>query len=116
MERKQFEAVIARAIAELPQQFQDGLKNIAVLVADRPSRQRRGAKTLLLGLYEGVPLPERTHDDAGRMPDTITLFQENLEAICHSEDELVAEIQKTLLHEIGHFFGLTERQLHALGY
>lgn len=117
MERERFETVVAQAIAALPGQFRDAIKNIAIVIEGRPPRTRRGKQDeSLLGLYEGVPLTERTHEYAGAVPDKITLFQKNLESMCATEDEMMEEIYRTFLHEIGHYFGLTEGQLEELGY
>lgn len=114
VDRARFEAVVAEAVAGLPQKFREGLHNIAIVIDDRPPKAR--ARSLLLGCYEGTPLPQRTHEFAGAPPDRITLFQANIEALCRDEAEMIEEIRKTLLHEIGHYFGLTERKLRKLGY
>lgn len=116
VDRERFEAVVAEVIADLPPRFRDGLHNIAIVIDDRPRGGHRKRSSLLLGLYEGTPLPERRQDDPAPMPDKITLFQTSLESICRTEAALKEEIRKTLLHEIGHYFGLTEAQLEALGY
>lgn len=106
----QFSATVQSAIAELPARFRDALQNITIAI-----NHERGEHDLL-GLYEGTPLPERTTFDPPLQPDTITLFRHNLEAYCRTAAELRAEIRITLLHEIGHYFGLSEEQLEALGY
>lgn len=117
MDRARFETVVAQAIDALPGEFRDGLKNIAVTIEELPARGYIGrSKGLLLGLYQGVPLPERTHDYAGMPPDKITLYKTNIEAVCTSEEEMEMEIRRTLLHEVGHYFGLGERELRKLGY
>lgn len=116
MTRAQFETIVAEAITDLPRRFRDGLQNIAIVIDDRPRGRHRARASLLLGLYEGTPLPERRVDDPAPMPDKITLFQNALESVCRTETELQGEIRKTLLHEIGHYFGLSEAQLEALGY
>lgn len=109
MDRQRFQAVIVEAIESLPDAFRDGLRNITVVIEDRPIRRR------LFGLYEGVPLPQRDHGSV-HLPDKITLYQANIEAACTTEAEMVEEIHKTLFHEIGHYFGLTEEQLASIGY
>jgi predicted Zn-dependent protease with MMP-like domain len=70
----------------------------------------------LLGLYVGRPRTQRSVEDSGALPDVIYLFQRNIESICHSEEELIAQVRKTVLHEIGHHFGMSEEDLDALGY
>lgn len=104
-----FEAVVAEAIRALPTPLRDALQNIAIVIDDQ-------ADSDLLGLYEGTPLPERTASDPPPLPDTITLYRRALEAECADTAELRDEIRITLLHEIGHYFGLSEEQLAALGY
>ena len=71
---------------------------------------------LLMGLYEGVPLPERTSTYGGVLPDRITLFQDNIEAACETPEEMQEEIRTTVLHEIAHHFGLDDERLDELGY
>jgi len=115
MDEKRFEEIIEKAIFRLPQEFKDGLENIEVTVEDFPGfKQPR--KTILLGLYEGIPLDERTHYYAGVLPDKITLYRKNIEAICSTEEEMIEQIKTTLLHEIGHYFGITDKRLRELGY
>ena len=75
-----------------------------------------GDDELLLGLYEGVPLTDRHADAPPSMPDVIFLFQHDLEDACDSEEQLADEVRITLLHEIGHYFGLDEDELAELGY
>lgn len=117
MTRARFEKVVRSAIERLPKRFLDALNNIAIVIEDRPGpRNKRCGRKLLLGLYEGVPLNERAHDYLPEAPDRITIFQKNIEKVCSSEKEMTVEIRKTVLHEIGHYFGLTEQQLKRLGY
>ena len=70
----------------------------------------------MLGLYTGRPLTRRSVEDSGVMPDSILIFQYNIELVCNSRAELVDEVRKTVLHEIGHHFGMNEDDLDALGY
>lgn len=110
-----------RAANELPDQFAHALDNIRIDIRDRPTRaQLRSVglndDELLLGLYEGTPLTERHVDSPPTMPDVIYLFQHDLEDACDTEDQLAEEVRITLLHEIGHYFGLDEDELDALGY
>jgi len=106
---------VARALDSLPQEFLEQLDNVDILIADRPSRaQRRGSGGLLLGLYEGVPQTERGASYGLVAPDRITLFQEAIEAVCATEDEIVAEIGDTLKHELAHHFGISDERLDEL--
>jgi predicted Zn-dependent protease with MMP-like domain len=120
MDTEQFEQLVARAIESLPEEFRERLDNIDVVVADEPDRrqlsrlERKHGETLL-GLYEGVPLPERTHGYGFVVPDVITIFRRPIEAICRSDSEIVAEIQKVVRHEIAHHFGISDERLRELG-
>ena len=120
MERKAFEALVQRAIHELPVEFRQKLENVAVIVEDEPSkelleRMEISSQDTLLGLYEGVPLTERGFE-APLYPDTIWIFHKPIEEECESEDELLDEVQITIVHEIAHFFGLDDDYLEELGY
>ena len=101
-----FERLVAKALASLPEEFKSRLENVVVLVEDEPHEDMPDT----LGLYEGVPLTERTLDDT-RLPDQITLFKGPIERTCCTEDEIEGEVRLTVLHEVGHFFGLEEDQL-----
>ena len=105
-----FEDHVRAALDSLPPEVADALRNVAVVVEDQNADDPE-----LLGLYEGVPLPERG-DDAGSLPDTITIYRRPLEAEFRDPQELQHEIRITVLHEIGHYFGLDEERLAQLGY
>lgn len=115
MNKKEFKIVVQKALDTLPGEFLEKLQNIEVTIEDKPSHSRSKG-SLLLGLYQGVPLEKRGSYYAGVLPDKITLFQKNIEAICSTESEMIEEIQKTLLHEIGHYFGISEKRLRELGF
>ena len=117
--KRRFGELVEEALAELPEEFQEFLEEVPVEVWDRPSlRQKRGLGRggLLLGLYVGRPRTERSVEDSGRMPDVIYIFQEPIEQVCNNEAELVGQVRKTVLHEIGHHFGMDEKDLDELGY
>ena len=86
------------------------MRNVAIVV-DNESRQRG-----LLGLYEGVPLTERTHTYSAVLPDRITIYRVAICAICHTEAEVVEEVRRTVIHEVGHHFGIDDFRLHELGW
>lgn len=109
MTRERFEQLVEEALAHLPKRFRQLMENVAVLVEDRPPRRRRSGK-LLLGIFEGVPRTQKSVFDA-TPPDRIVLYQKNIEAVCETEDEIRHEVRLTVLHEIGHYFGLSEEEL-----
>jgi len=119
--RKEFEALAERALESLPEEYKGYFSNIAILVEDYPGsedlRRVNAKKELLLGLFSGVPYPRKGgfFDIPYPLPDKITLFQKNIERICSTEKELVEQIRKTLVHEVGHYFGLSEKDLRGYG-
>jgi predicted Zn-dependent protease with MMP-like domain len=116
--RKEVIAVLDR----LPKRFRDGLRNIEVVVEKRPSAELLRAEGLdprrdtLYGIYQGVPLPERSQFDMPMLPDKITIFSEPLLEDFPDPEELRAEIRLTVLHEIAHYFGMDEDEIEDLGY
>ncbi len=118
--KAQFAKLVERALAELPAAFAEYLEEVAVEIRDRPSRKQLaelGLKDdeLLLGLYHGRPRTERSVLDGPSMPDVIFIFQEDVELVSDSEQQLVEEVRTTVLHEIGHHFGMNEQQIDSLG-
>jgi predicted Zn-dependent protease with MMP-like domain len=105
-----FDDHVRAALDELPPNIAAALRNVAVVVEDENSEDPD-----LLGLYHGVPLPERG-DMAGMPPDTISIYRVPLEESFPDPGELQEEIRVTVLHELGHYFGLDEDQIAALGY
>ena len=121
MERKAFESLVHEAIQELPQQFKDKLKNVAIIVEDYPSddlleRMDVPEDETLFGLYEGVPLTDRGHFDDPLHPDRILIFQGPIEDACSSPEEIKEEVRITIAHEIAHFFGFDDDALEEMGY
>lgn len=116
-----FAELVEQALAELPPQFAAALEEMPVEIRDRPTRAQLKSvglreEDLLLGLYVGIALPDRSVEHSGRMPDAIYIFQDDCEDACDSADELVREVRVTVLHELGHHFGLDEDDLDRLGY
>lgn len=115
-----FEQLVAQALDSLPAEIQDWLDNVAVVVAHRPSpahlRQaglRRG--DLLLGLYVGVPKTRRAVTYGETVPDKILVFQRPIEAVCRTAAEVRQQVRRTVLHELGHHFGMDEVDLEQAG-
>ena len=116
---QQFDALITRAMDELPQEYIKGLKNVVIVIADEPTEEQRqkmklGTHSLLLGLYEGVPLTQRGSGWSGMLPDKITLFKNQILAVTHDEESLFEQIKRTLWHEIAHYYGLDHDRIDEL--
>lgn len=119
MTRSEFQRLVDEALATIPQDFRDALDNIAIVIEDRPTRAQLSDVGLappetLLGLYEGTPLTERAWADGNRLPDKVTLFQGPIEEASEDEDDVVVAIGETLIHEIGHYFGLSEEEIEHI--
>lgn len=115
--REKFEAEVEAAMGALPPDFTRHMENVVVVVEDFPRREQlveAGLDPQILGLFEGRT-QEETAKGLTALPTQITLFQRNLEKICESESELREEIRVTVMHEVGHYFGLSEDELQALG-
>ena len=115
MKREHFVEVVEEALDSLPQEFRSRIRNVAVLVEDMPPNQRSPQpgrrKRLLLGLFHGVPTIRKSIFDLPTGPDYIVLYQKNIEAVCSSKAEVREQIRRTVIHELGHYFGMDEEQL-----
>jgi predicted Zn-dependent protease with MMP-like domain len=117
MTRDRFTRLVTDAIDTIPKRFAREVRNVAIVVEDRPSsallaEMEIDPQETLLGLYQGVPLPERQWGYGNTLPDRITLFQREIEDECEGdEDEIVVAIGETLIHELGHYFGLSEEEI-----
>ena len=107
---EEFEEMVATALDGLPDEFGRLMRNVAVVVEHDPGPPG------LLGLYEGVPLTSRTTQYAGVLPDRITIYRLAICAICDSEDQVADEVRRTVVHEVGHYFGIDDARLHELGW
>jgi len=119
MKREAFEELVADALASLPIRFRKAMKNIAIIVEDEPSSELLYEMEIdppdtLFGLYQGTPLTERQWAHGNALPDQIRLFQGPHEREAQDEDDLVASIAETLIHEIGHYFGLSEEEIQEI--
>ncbi|RPI29286.1 MAG: metallopeptidase family protein [Acidobacteria bacterium] len=115
---ERFRELVAEALDEFPAEFGQYLDNVEVVVEELPSPEiqrqfQRSPRDLLLGLYHGVPLTDRSVLGM-QMPDLIYLYKRNIEAVCRSEAEIRRQIRATILHEIGHHFGMDEDQLRGI--
>lgn len=109
MDPKRFEELVEQALKRLPRVFRQKLTNIAIIIEDAPPHEP-GPGTLLLGLFHGVPRTEKS-TFAPTPPDRIFLYQKNIEAICRNDEEIRQQVRDTLLHEVGHYFGMNEEEL-----
>jgi predicted Zn-dependent protease with MMP-like domain len=122
MNRAEFEALVAEELDHLPSPFAEGLRNLQIVIEDRPSRDLLRSLGLdprrdtLFGLYEGVPLSERGFDDSGLLPDRIAIFYLPLREACRTRGQLRREVRTTLIHEIAHFLGMDDNEIDAFGY
>jgi len=119
MERQRFEALVVRAIENLPPEFRCKLENVDIVVEDWPTHRQlkqagRSHPTQLLGLYQGVPQTRRGERYGMVLPDKITIFQKPIEAQCRFDDEIKATIEEVVRHEIAHHFGLDEKTLRKI--
>lgn len=106
-----FEDLIEEALEGLPEWVKERLENVDILIEDEPPEDGPN----LLGLYEGIPLTERGQNYFGVLPDRITLFQGPLEDEAENEEDLKRVVRDTVVHEIAHFFGISDDRLRELG-
>jgi predicted Zn-dependent protease with MMP-like domain len=106
-----FEQMVGTALDSLPAEFASLMTNVAVLVEHGPGP--RG----LLGLYEGIPLTRRTATSyAGVLPDRITIYQQAICAICSTDAQVIEQVRRTVIHEVGHYVGISDERLGELGW
>jgi predicted Zn-dependent protease with MMP-like domain len=119
MTRAEFERHVTDALATIPKRFRSAMRNIAIVVEDEPARELLREMEIeppdtLFGLYQGVPLTDRRWDYGNALPDRILIFKGPHERDAENDDDLIASIGETLIHEIGHYFGLSEEQIEAI--
>lgn len=120
MNRQTFEHLVAQALDELPQEFQEKLDNVEVTVEDWPDRETlrlAGVRhpASLLGFYHGIPQTKRTHNYGLVLPDKISIYQRPIEMRCHTPEEVRSAIHRVLRHELAHHFGLSDDRLREIG-
>ncbi len=119
LSRTRFEQLVVLALQLIPQRFRDEMKNLALVIEDEPDADTLRDVDIqppdsLYGLYQGTPLPERSWGQGNDLPDRITLYQRPIEEDGEDEDEVRDIIGETLIHEIGHYFGLSEAEIEAI--
>lgn len=107
---KRFEDMVGQSLDGLPAQFGEAMRNVAVTV------EHGVGPAGLLGLYEGIPLTERTTQYAGVLPDRITIYRRSICAICRTDAEVLEQVRRTVIHEVGHHFGIDDARLRELGW
>jgi predicted Zn-dependent protease with MMP-like domain len=108
--RARFEELVGDALDGIPEELGKYMENVAVFVEEQPPDPR------LLGLYQGVPLTARGISYSGTLPDRISIYRRTICAICNTEDEVVEQVRRTVIHEVGHHFGIGDRRLRELGW
>ncbi|RJQ84905.1 metallopeptidase family protein [Amycolatopsis panacis] len=111
MSRSRFEELVSEALDQVPAEFAAAMDNVVVLVEEHNDEAPD-----ILGLYHGVALTERTSHYGGVLPDRISIYREPILAMCEDEEEVVEEVLITVVHELGHHFGLDDQRLHELGW
>lgn len=119
MTRRQFEALVEKALRKLPRAFKDKLANVAVVVEDWPDDETLEEMGIeppdtLYGLYRGVDLTHRDSGYGNVLPDTVTIYQGPIEEDCADEAEMAQVVRETVMHEIGHYFGLDDDTMHRI--
>ncbi len=120
MERAHFRQLVREAVAELPPALLERVHSVAIVIERRPTARDRkaagvGPGRTLLGLYHGIPLTQRGEYYNLVPPDKISIYQEPIEEFCRDDDEVREQVRKTVLHELGHYFGIDDDRLHELG-
>jgi predicted Zn-dependent protease with MMP-like domain len=124
MDRESFVELVEEVLDALPMEFHKRIQNLTVLVEDQPAErlsrkiiegaQKPGSEkthSVLLGIFQGVPATKRSVFNLSSGPDRIVLYQKNIEAVCSSEGQIRRQVRQTVLHELGHYFGMDEAQL-----
>jgi predicted Zn-dependent protease with MMP-like domain len=119
VDRPAFESLVADALRSIPRRFRDAMANIAIVVEDEPSPDLLEEMDIeppdtLLGLYQGVPLTERGWGGGNHLPDRILIFQGPHERAAEDDEDLAVAIAETLIHEIGHYFGMSEEEIEDI--
>ena len=119
MTRERFTVLVEDALRHIPRRFRDAVQNVAVIVEDEPSAELidemdTEEDAALFGLYQGIPLPERGAGYGNALPDRISIYQNPIEEACEDEEDIRACVAETLIHEFGHYFGMTEEEIEDI--
>lgn len=123
MDRSDFEKIVEQAFEKLPEKFKQAVENVGIIVEDYPNdeivqKMNLPSKRHLLGLYQGIPFPHRGswYGMTPVVPDKISLYQMNIESVSRTEEDIERKIIEVLIHEIGHYFGMSEDEIREAGY
>ena len=119
MTRERFTRLVEEALTDIPRRFRAAMRNVAVVVEDEPpphvlEEMEVEAGDTLLGLYQGTPLPERGWGYGNTLPDRISIYQRPIEDACEDDEEVRDCIAETVIHEFGHYFGMSEEEIEAI--
>jgi predicted Zn-dependent protease with MMP-like domain len=119
MTRDHFTALVEEALRDIPRRFRAAMKNVAVVVEDEPpphvlAEMEIGPDDTLFGLYQGTPLTERGSGYGNALPDCISIYQGPIEEACETEDEIRDCVAETVIHEFGHYFGMSEEEIEEI--
>ena len=119
MTRERFEQLVEEALREIPKRFRKAIHNVAVVVEQEPAPDVLDELEVppgdtLLGLYQGTPLTQRSWGHGNSLPDRISIYQGPIEDACNDEDEIRDCIDETVIHEFGHYFGMSEEQIEEI--
>ena len=119
MQRADFERLVEEALLEIPRRFRKAMKNVAVVVEDEPpphilEEMEIEPPDSLFGLYQGTPLPERSWSYGNALPDRISIYQRPIEESCEDEEEIMNCVAETVIHEFGHYFGMSEEEIEEI--
>jgi len=119
MTRERFERLVEEALRDIPKRFRDAMANVAVIVEDEPPPHVLEDMDMeeddeLFGLYEGTPLPERGSSYGNTLPDRISIYQIPIEESCADDEEVRICVAETVIHEFGHYFGMSEEEIEAI--
>ena len=119
MTRERFEQIVEEALKEIPRRFRKEMRNVAIVVEDEPSPELLAEMEMepgdsLFGLYQGTPLPERSWAHGNNLPDRISIYQKPTEESCADDEEIRDCVAETVIHEFGHYFGLSEDEIEEI--
>ena len=119
MTKERFTELVEEALRGIPRRFRDAIKNVAVVIEDEPSQELLDEMEMepgdtLFGLYQGTPLTERESNYGNALPDRISIYQLPIEEACEDEDDIRLCVAETVIHEFGHYFGLSEEEIEEI--